>query len=594
MLINSPNISGSLTVTGNSVITGSLTVLGGINATITGSATSASYVEYSNVANKPTLVSGSAQVAAFGFATTGSNQFNGSQAITGSLTVTGQVIAQTLNVQQVTSSIVYSSGSNIFGNSLSNTQQLTGSVSVTGSLTVNNTPAILGSLTSGQVAFGTAANTIGGDNGLFWDNTNKYLGIGTNSPATALDVKSFVRIDTYDAGITVPHTAGFLRILSGNKTGWAPNDELGKIEFFGTDTSGIGPRNLASIRAVNSQGNGTTTGSSNGELYFYTSIVNALETEKWRIRDTGVLQSNGAQTIQTSTGNLTLTSADNTGIVDIRRNDRALGAELRITNSFNGSGWLAGDVVGTLNFVSADGSTTEPIRSQIKAINTGGSNTYASEMNLTFSTAFFNTLTEGFRLTNLSNLLVGTTTDAGFRLDVNGTARVQGNLTVGQTSYLAGTYSLDVTTGGIAGISEVARFAANGNGGTNRGAGIVISAPGSASTVSVARLVGYQETASATANNASFAIQVANSSGTLTEYLRINNVGGVGIGATTINASARLQVDSTTQGFLPPRMTSTQRDAIASPATGLVVYQTDGVEGLYVRTSTAWRALAMV
>jgi hypothetical protein len=50
--------------------------------------------------------------------------------------VTGQVVAQTLNVQQVTSSIVYSSGSNIFGNSSGNTQQLTGSVGVTGSLTV--------------------------------------------------------------------------------------------------------------------------------------------------------------------------------------------------------------------------------------------------------------------------------------------------------------------------------------------------------------------------------------------------------------------------------------------------------------------------
>ena len=150
-----------------------------IMATTTGTvtnATSASYVEYSNVASKPALisgssqvsytglsnipvgivsgssqvtysgltgvpsgiVSGSAQVASFGiFATTGSNGFNGSQSITGSLTVTGQVVAQTLNVQQVTSSIVYSSGSNIFGNTLGNTQQFTGSVGVTGSLTVN-------------------------------------------------------------------------------------------------------------------------------------------------------------------------------------------------------------------------------------------------------------------------------------------------------------------------------------------------------------------------------------------------------------------------------------------------------------------------
>jgi len=148
-----------------------------IMATTTGTvtnATSASYVEYSNVASKPALISGSSQVSYTGlsntpagivsgstqvsfngitdkpalvsssaqivgygvFATTGSNQFNGSQAITGSLTVTGQVVAQTLNVQQVTSSIVYSSGSNIFGNSLGNTQQFTGSVSVTGSLAI--------------------------------------------------------------------------------------------------------------------------------------------------------------------------------------------------------------------------------------------------------------------------------------------------------------------------------------------------------------------------------------------------------------------------------------------------------------------------
>jgi hypothetical protein len=114
-------------------------------------------IDYSNVLNKPTLVSGSSQITYSDvtgipsgivsgsaqiveynvFATTGSNQFDGSQVITGSLTVTGEVVAQTLNVQEVTSSIVFSSGSNIFGNDLGNTQQFTGSVSITGSLTVN-------------------------------------------------------------------------------------------------------------------------------------------------------------------------------------------------------------------------------------------------------------------------------------------------------------------------------------------------------------------------------------------------------------------------------------------------------------------------
>jgi hypothetical protein len=48
----------------------------------------------------------------------------------------------------------------------------------------------------------------------------------------------------------------------------------------------------------------------------------------------------------------------------------------------------------------------------------------------------------------------------------------------------------------------------------------------------------------------------------------------VGIGTTTPAASAQLDVSSTTKGFLPPRMTSTQRDAITSPANGLTIYNT--------------------
>ena len=51
--------------------------------------------------------------------------------------VAGTLTAQTLVVQTISSSIIYSSGSNTFGNSLANNQIFTGSVSITGSLTVN-------------------------------------------------------------------------------------------------------------------------------------------------------------------------------------------------------------------------------------------------------------------------------------------------------------------------------------------------------------------------------------------------------------------------------------------------------------------------
>ena len=122
------------------------------------------------------------------FATTGSNGFNGSQSITGSLTVTGQVVAQTLNVQQVTSSIVYSSGSNIFGNTLANTQQFTGSVSVTGSFAVTTTGTEL-QVTSTGVNMGNAltdSHIISGSlrvnpNGLFVSGSGN-VGVGTTTP----------------------------------------------------------------------------------------------------------------------------------------------------------------------------------------------------------------------------------------------------------------------------------------------------------------------------------------------------------------------------------------------------------------------------
>jgi hypothetical protein len=55
----------------------------------------------------------------------------------------------------------------------------------------------------------------------------------------------------------------------------------------------------------------------------------------------------------------------------------------------------------------------------------------------------------------------------------------------------------------------------------------------------------------------------------------------VGIGTNTPNTSAQLDISSTTKGLLPPRMTQAQRNAIVSPAPGLLVYQTDLTAGYY-------------
>lgn len=59
----------------------------------------------------------------------------------------------------------------------------------------------------------------------------------------------------------------------------------------------------------------------------------------------------------------------------------------------------------------------------------------------------------------------------------------------------------------------------------------------------------------------------------------------------SLNASAVLQADSTTRGFLPPRMTTTQKNAIASPAAGLQVFDST-MNATCEYTGTAWRVVS--
>lgn len=58
-------------------------------------------------------------------------------------------------------------------------------------------------------------------------------------------------------------------------------------------------------------------------------------------------------------------------------------------------------------------------------------------------------------------------------------------------------------------------------------------------------------------------------------------------GSVPVN-SAMLDVKSTTKGFLAPRMTAEQKEAISSPATGLLIYQTDAATGYYYYNGSAW------
>jgi hypothetical protein len=62
----------------------------------------------------------------------------------------------------------------------------------------------------------------------------------------------------------------------------------------------------------------------------------------------------------------------------------------------------------------------------------------------------------------------------------------------------------------------------------------------------------------------------------------------VGIGTTTPDTSSMLEIESSTSGLLIPRMLETQKNAITTPATGLLIYQTDGVSGFWYFDGIIW------
>jgi hypothetical protein len=69
--------------------------------------------------------------------------------------------------------------------------------------------------------------------------------------------------------------------------------------------------------------------------------------------------------------------------------------------------------------------------------------------------------------------------------------------------------------------------------------------------------------------------------------------GSAGVGTTIPNTSALLEMVSTTKGLLISRMTKTQRDAIASPSAGLMIYQTNNTPGFYYFDGSAWLPISI-
>jgi hypothetical protein len=148
---------------------------------------------------------------------------------------------------------------------------------------------------------------------------------------------------------------------------------------------------------------------------------------------------------------------------------------------------------------------------------------------------------EAMRIPTTRNVLIGTTTDAGFKLDVSGTARTTGQHTVGTLGF----------TGGGSTISSIGNSYINFYTRGFRGFDLY---NGNATAEAQKVLIG---------NFATFGVE------------------------TSRYTAAMLVIESTTKGFLPPRTSATSN--ISSPGQGLITYViTSSLEGLYYYNSGSY------
>jgi len=235
-------------------------------------------------------------------------------------------------------------------------------------------------------------------------------------------------------------------------------------------------------------------------------------------------------------------------------------------------------------------------------------------LNATSDIRFSISNSEKMRLTNAGRLLLGTTTEGTYLLDVNGAGRFTGDLTVftsgtyplvnvGTSSTRAFQFSWDnsasagyITTATIGfpiymratafeflrsgsqtpnfKIATDGKVSIASSGGNYLSSSYEFSVNGSLQIIGLrlSNSTGYTDVVAGSSRGFNYYVNDG-----LVQYQRTfvsgNNVFS-STGTFSEDTSALVKIDSTTQGFLPPRMTTTQKNAIGTPAAGLVVYDT--------------------
>jgi hypothetical protein len=517
---------------------------------------------------------------------------------------------------------------------------LTGTASININGTVGATTPAAGAFTtlntSGAVVFNEAGANVDfrveGDtepNLLFVDASADNVGIGTSSPAQKLHISSasgtpsnvllegavttgssfifkndaanqftadrnFHLIDFITSNTSSTTTGGYVRIKAGQQN--SGSDNATYMSFWTAPNAGT----VAERLRINSAGNvgiGTSAPSEKlnvltGTTYaaaFNTSVATSATTrlsigafsagaggssgsvaigalhnhtdtaQSWMLFYTHDGSGHVERMRITSTGDLGLGATTPVSLLEVQGGLTTTGAV--VTLSSKETSTVANDVLGRVNFraaLDAAGGDAILTGASIVALAEGTFSSTSNATSLLFQTGSSEAATTKMTLTSAGNVGIGTSSPAA-KLHV-----LQSAVSASWSPAVETALRLERSTAVLSIVS----------GNTSNASAINFSD----TDAEKAGSIGYAHTSDAmTFLTAS------------TERMRITSAGNVGIGTSSPSASAILDAQSTTKGVRMPNMTTTEKNAIASPAAGLMVYDTT-LAKLCVYT-TAWETI---
>jgi hypothetical protein len=476
-------------------------------------------------------------------------------------------------------------------------------VTTAGNTTANQI-TIGGATTNGSV---TASGAIA--RGNFFNNT--LVASANGDVLSSLDV-----LTTYTPGAFTGVQNYGLRLITANPT--PLSNSINSPIFLtqgGIWNSASGPRTMSGgmlVSAATYPIAGFNINPTISKLSFIVGSDNALATEVMFVNSNGKMGVNGGMVgLAPNTNNIYNITLENNAAATsaITFNSNKLVLKGKAWNSAQGSMPSMGYLM-----VSNVQNNTNPTIDKLSlfvgsanSANQGETNGNATERLALRTDGIFSFLnsstTETLRLFNTGNLLVqtgGTFTDAGFKLDVQGVVRHSGSIGafagVARGTFISSTLvatanndvlvGLDIapafTTGAFTGVQQE-HLVIRGNNNP------IIRFKNQTATTTWGQVGANSAELFFNAQAGSLNFFAGNTSA-MYVFSSTRNVVLQNGGTFTDEASSRLTVNSTTQGVLFPRMTTTQKNAIASPATGLMVFDTT-LNKLCVRGAASWETI---